>query len=273
MNNIKYDVLALDIDGTLTTSEKIISPATKKAVIDLQEKGVKVVIASGRSEYGFRHIADELQFKKYGGYVMSFNGGKVTNYATGEVVYDTPLSLDMIKSVYDDAVRHNLGILGYEGDCLISGNGIDEYQEYDAWACKMGLKAVDNFPEYFKSPFNKCLLTGKPEELKRVLPVLREKYNEKLNIFLSEEYFIEVLPKGIHKAVALEHMLKVLGSEPERLVCCGDGLNDLTMLEYAGVGVAMANANPKLLEIADYVTESNDNDGIVKVIEEFFDYV
>ena len=75
----RYDILALDIDGTLTTSEKVISPKTKQAVIGLQEQGVKVVIASGRSEYGFRHLADELEFGRFGSYVMSFNGGKVLN--------------------------------------------------------------------------------------------------------------------------------------------------------------------------------------------------
>lgn len=275
-NNAKewrYDILALDIDGTLTNSDKVITPKTREAVIDLQERGIKVVIASGRSEYGFRHIADELEFARFGGYVMSFNGGKVTNYATGEVIYDNPLPFEYIPEIYEEAVEQGLGIIGYEGPCLISGNGIDKYQEYDAWACKLGLKAVDNFPTYFKSTFNKCLLTGDPEKLRKALPHVQKRFEGKLNVFLSEEFFIEVLPFGVHKAVALENMLKVLGSDRSRLVCCGDGLNDLTMIEYAGVGVAMANSNPKLLEIADYITGSNDEDGIVQVIEEYFNYV
>ncbi len=273
MREMKYDILALDIDGTLTTSDKIITPKTRDAVIDLQERGIKVVIASGRSEYGFRHIADELEFKRFESYVMSFNGGKVTNYATGEVIYDNPLPFGLIPKIYEQAVEHGLGILGYEGPCLISGNGIDKYQEYDAWACKLGLKAVDNFPTYFKSTFNKCLLTGDPDKLRVALPYVQKAFEGQLNVFLSEEFFIEVLPFGVHKAIALENMLKVLGSDRSRLVCCGDGLNDLTMIEYAGVGVAMANSNQKLLEIADYITASNDEDGIVQVIEEYFDYV
>ena len=270
MSNSRFDILALDIDGTLTNSDKVVSPATREAVIGLQERGTKVVIASGRSEYGFRHIADELEFDRFGSYVMSFNGGKVTNYATGEVIYNNPLPYEMIPLIYEEAVRLGVGILGYEGGTLISGNGIDKYQEYDAWACRMELKAVDNFDVYFKETFNKCLLTGEPDKLREVLPYVQERFGDRLNIFLSEEFFIEVLPKGIHKAVALDNMLKVLGSDRSRLVCCGDGLNDLTMIEYAGVGVAMANANPAVIKIADYVTASNDEDGIVQVIDKYF---
>lgn len=270
MINSRYKMLALDIDGTLTTSEKIITEPTRKAVTGLQEKGIKVIIASGRSEYGFRHIVDELEFVKYGSYVMSFNGGRIINCATGEIVYDNPLSLSYLPEIYETAKENNLGIIGYEDDRLISGNGIDKYQEYDAWACKMQLKQTDKFPVYFKKPFNKCLLTGEPAHLRSVLPVIQRRFEGRLNVFLSEEFFIEVLPLNVHKAAALESFVTKLGMSPEELICIGDGANDITMIEYAGVGVAMANSNPMLIEKADYVTDSNDNDGVVKAIERFF---
>ncbi len=267
----KYNILALDIDGTLTTSDKVMTPETVEAIIKLQEKGVRVVIASGRSEYGFRHIADELQLDRFGSYVMSFNGGRITNYATGEIIYDNPLPLSYLPEIYEVAVKYNLGILGYEKNCLVSGNGIDKYQEYDAWACKMELKEVDDFPNYFTHAFNKCLLTGEPEKLKEALPYIKSTFNDRLNVFLSEEFFIEVLPFGIHKAVGLEHLLVKLGFNREELMCIGDGLNDLTMIEYAGMGVAMKNANPALIEMADYITDSNDENGVLKAINKFFD--
>jgi len=266
----QYKILALDIDGTLTTSDKIMTPETVEAIIELQKKGTHVVIASGRSEYGFRHIADELQFDKYGNYIMSFNGGRIMNYATGEMVYDRPLALLYLAEIYEVAKKYGLGILGYENDCLISGNGIDKYQEYDAWACKMRLHEVDYFPTYFKKPFNKCLLTGNPEKLREALPAIKEQLGDRLNIFLSEEFFIEVLPYGIHKAAALDKLVSKLGCTSKELVCCGDGMNDLTMIEYAGLGVAMANANPVVKEKADYITASNDENGVLKVIEKYF---
>lgn len=270
MMNNRYKILALDIDGTLTTSDKIITKETKEAVIRLQENGIKVIIASGRSEYGFRHIVDELEFVKFGSYVMSFNGGRIINCATGEIVYDNPLALTYLPEIYEVAVENNLGIIGYENDCLISGNGIDKYQEYDAWACKMKLKEVENFPVYFKKPFNKCLLTGEPEHLKEVLDNVRKRFEGRLNIFLSEEFFIEVLPDNVHKAAALESFIHKLGVDRKELICIGDGANDITMIEYAGMGVAMANSNPLLIDKADYVTDSNDNNGVLKAIKKFF---
>ena len=269
MNN-RYKILALDIDGTLTTSDKIITKETKEAVIRLQENGIKVIIASGRSEYGFRHIVDELEFVKFGSYVMSFNGGRIINCATGEIVYDNPLALTYLPEIYEAAVQNNLGIIGYENDCLISGNGIDKYQEYDAWACKMKLKEVENFPVYFKKPFNKCLLTGEPEHLREVLDNVRKRFEGRLNIFLSEEFFVEVLPDNVHKAAALESFIHKLGVDRKELICIGDGANDITMIEYAGMGVAMANSNPLLIDKADYITDSNDNNGVLKAIKRFF---
>ena len=270
MMNNRYKILALDIDGTLTTSDKIITKETKEAVIRLQENGIKVIIASGRSEYGFRHIVDELEFVKFGSYVMSFNGGRIINCATGEIVYDNPLALTYLPEIYEIAVENNLGIIGYENDCLISGNGIDKYQEYDAWACKMKLKEVENFPVYFKKPFNKCLLTGEPEHLREVLDNVRKRFEGRLNIFLSEEFFIEVLPDNVHKAAALESFIHKLGVDRKELICIGDGANDITMIEYAGMGVAMANSNPLLIDKADYITDSNDNNGVLKAIKKFF---
>lgn len=270
MMNNRYKILALDIDGTLTTSDKIITKETKEAVIRLQENGIKVIIASGRSEYGFRHIVDELEFVKFGSYVMSFNGGRIINCATGEIVYDNPLALTYLPEIYEAAVQNNLGIIGYENDCLISGNGIDKYQEYDAWACKMKLKEVENFPVYFKKPFNKCLLTGEPEHLREVLDNVRKRFEGRLNIFLSEEFFVEVLPDNVHKAAALESFIHKLGVDRKELICIGDGANDITMIEYAGMGVAMANSNPLLIDKADYITDSNDNNGVLKAIKRFF---
>lgn len=268
--NSRYKVLALDIDGTLTTSEKIITAPTREAVIKLQENNIKVIIASGRSEHGFVHILEELECARFGGYAMSFNGGRITECATGNIVYDNPLALSYLPEIYELAVKYGLGIIGYEDDCLISGNGIDRYQEYDAWACRMQLKEVSGFPEYFKKPFNKCLLTGEPEHLREVLPIVTKQFEGRLNVFLSEEFFIEVLPKNVHKAEALKNFIPKLGADRDELMCIGDGGNDITMIEYAGMGVAMANANPALIEKADYVTDSNDNDGVLKAINRFF---
>lgn len=90
------------------------------------------------------------------------------------------------------------------------------------------------------------------------------------SIYRSEPYFMEIMPRGVDKAAALERMLMSLGCTREETVCCGDGFNDISMLAYAGTGVAMGNAQPEVKAAADYITATNDEDGLVEVIEKFF---
>lgn len=265
-----YKLLALDIDGTLTNDDKVIPAETVDAIIKLQQRGCKVVLASGRSEYGLMHLAKELKLSEYGGYLMSFNGGRITECSRSKIIYDVPLSLEEAKNIYLTAVEYGVGILGYEKNCLVSGNGIDKYQEDDAWACRMQLKAVKNFPDYFSVPFNKCLLTGDPEHMKDVVIPVREKYGDRLSITMSEPFFIDIMPNGVDKGTAMKNLSELTGIEREEMVCVGDGRNDLSMIEYAGLGVAMGNAHPDVIEKADYVTDTNNNNGVLKVINKFF---
>ena len=107
--------------------------------------------------------------------------------------------------------------------------------------------------------------------LESIEPVIAEKYQLEAQVFRSEPYFLEVLPKNVDKAYCLERLLKILGIKREEMVCCGDGFNDISMIQYAGLGVAMANAQEKVKDVADYITiNSNDEDGIAEVIEKFF---
>jgi len=112
-------------------------------------------------------------------------------------------------------------------------------------------------------------MTGEPERLVELEKELKEKYAGKLNIFRSEPFFLEMMPKGIDKASVLKNFLPFLGITRDEVICCGDGYNDKTMIEFAGLGVAMANARDEVLEVADYITSSNDEDGIVEVVEKF----
>ncbi|MFI3209263.1 MAG: HAD-IIB family hydrolase, partial [Eubacteriales bacterium] len=111
--------------------------------------------------------------------------------------------------------------------------------------------------------------TGDPDILVPMEQELKSKYHSVLNIFRSEPYFLEIMPQKIDKAHSLQRLLSSLNLTSDEMICCGDGYNDLTMIEYAGLGVAMANAQPTVLDKADYITKSNDEDGILHVIEEF----
>ncbi len=264
-----YEVLVLDIDGTLTNSKKEVSPKTLDAVIRAQEEGIKVVIASGRPTAGIKKIAKTIKLDEYGGYILSYNGGKIINFQTGEVVYNETLPEEMVPSIYEEAVDNQVGIVTYEGNDAIAGNGIDKYNEIEARINGIGLREVEDFPNYVKFPINKCLLTGEPEHMAEVEQKMKDRFGNFLNIFRSEPFFVEVMPQNIDKAYSLGKLLKHLDLDRSQMIACGDGFNDLSMIKYAGLGVAMANAQDVVKEAADYITLSNDEDGVAKVIDKF----
>lgn len=262
-------LLALDIDGTLTNTQKDITPATLEKIIEAQEKGHIVAIASGRPLPGIRKIADTIELDRFGGYVLAFNGGRIVDYSTGEVVYQAVLDNDVVRDIYDYCLKAGCGMVTYDGDRVITGTDIDGYMTFEASINHMEIMRIDNFREYIDFPLNKCLLTADPDKAEKIEQELAEKFGDQLNIFRSEPYFVEIMPPNVHKATSLEKLLEVFDMDRKDLVACGDGYNDLTMIEYAGVGVAMANAQDIVKEHADYITLSNDEDGLVPVVDKF----
>lgn len=262
-------LLALDIDGTLTNTQKDITPATLEKIIEAQEKGHIVAIASGRPLPGIRKIADTIELDRFGRYVLAFNGGRIVDYSTGEVVYQAVLDNDVVRDIYDYCLKAGCGMVTYDGDRVITGTDIDGYMTFEASINHMEIMRIDNFREYIDFPLNKCLLTADPDKAEKIEQELAEKFGDQLNIFRSEPYFVEIMPPNVHKATSLEKLLEALDMDRKDLVACGDGYNDLTMIEYAGVGVAMANAQDIVKEHADYITLSNDEDGLVPVVDKF----
>ena len=280
MNHIEqneriYDIMKkmiiLDLDGTLTNSKKESTPKTLEALLDAQERGVIVTLASGRPTYGIKGVSDALQLERFGGYILSFNGARVMNVKTKEVVYQQKFPLEYIRPLYEYAVEHDMGLVTYEQDKVVTGTRIDEYMQKEADINHMNLTTVNNFPEYVDFDVNKCLFTANVDVAPQWEKELVERYGDVLSIYRSEPFFIEVMPQGIDKAASLARLFEIIGLDKEDAVACGDGFNDQSMIEYAGVGVAMANAQERVKEAADYVTvHSNDEDGLVEVINKYF---
>lgn len=261
--------LVLDIDGTLTNSKKQITPATKAAIQDILQKGHKVILASGRPTPGMRRFEQELELSKYGGYLLSFNGARVVECHTGEIIYQRLLPLSMIPGLYAFAKKNGCGLITYLGDQVISAFDTDEYVELEARINGMPVHVVEEFKDFVDFEINKCLMTAPIEAAPDFEKQLREKYQDIASVYRSEPFFLEIMPKNVDKATTLDRMLSVIGVTRENTICCGDGFNDISMIQYAGVGVAMANAQDAVREVADYITASNDEDGLVQVIQKF----
>lgn len=269
---MEYKMIVLDLDGTLTNSKKEISAPTLEALIDIQKKGYKVVLASGRPTAGIVPLARQLHLGDYGSYILAFNGGKIINCQSGETVYQKTLPPSLIPSLYQDALEYKTGIITYQDDCIIAGTPTDKYMEIEANICRIPIKTVDDFSSYVNFPVNKCLMTGEPEYLAEVEQKMKHKYNRLINIYRSEPFFLELVPQNIDKANSLSRLLGSIGMTSDEMICCGDGFNDISMIEFAGLGVAMENAQDLVKDAADYITASNDDNGVLQVIQKFFHY-
>lgn len=262
-------VLVLDIDGTLTNSQKEITDNTRQAIWDAVVRGHEVMLASGRPTPGMRRYEEELELARYGGYLLSFNGARIVECRTGEVVYQRTLPNVLVPGLYRYARERHMGLITYLGDTVISAFEPDEYVQLEARINGLLIRVVENFPHFVDFDIQKCLLTAPGEQAAVYERELQEKYGPTASIYRSEPFFVEVMPQGVSKASSIEQILPIIGVDREHVICCGDGYNDISMIRYAGLGVAMANAQPEVKEEADYITASNDEDGIVQVIREF----
>ena len=278
---MNYKMLVLDIDGTLTNSKKEITKKNKEAVLRLADQGVHVVIASGRPVNGILPYAKELGLTKKGGYILAFNGAKIVGfYPTGgdeihyHTLYEKNLPLHTVDRLGQLAKERGLAMLTYDRGYVISTNPRDPFVDLEARINKIPLRQIESFQEYGELLTPKCIVTGEGNLLAKEEEVFAKAFEE-LDVYRSEEFFLEVVPKGVNKAEAIESFLNVLRKEGEEIskeevVAIGDGYNDLSMISYAGMGVAMANAKDEVKEAADYVTDSNDQDGVAKAIEKIW---
>lgn len=262
---MKYKLIALDIDGTLKSSEKhgkIILPKTKEILIKLAKQGVKIVLASGRPTAGLNAEAKELNFDETGGYLLAFNGAKITDYQTKEIIYQKTIAPATVHLIYDQAKKYNLAVMTYTREYIISEDIEDQYVQIESNITRVPLKPVANFKQTIDFAVNKVLLTGNPDYLAKIEADFKKPFNDTLSIYRSAPYFLEVMAQDIDKAASLKFLADTLEIKQEEIISFGDGYNDLSLIEFAGMGVAMDNAVAEVKQRADYITLSNDDEGI-----------
>lgn len=264
-----FRAIALDLDGTLTNHDKVVTPRTRQALLKAQEQGAIIILASGRPTYGIVPVAECLELEKRGGYILSYNGGNIVNAKTGEKLFSQFLPDAVIPILYKYAREHRYALLGYAGNEIITEMPDDQYVKEESRINKMNIRKVDNLLDALEPHPTKLLMTGDPTDMIKAEEELVEILGEKMDIFRSAPFFLELVPKGIDKAQSLLRLLSKINLTPADLMAFGDGYNDLSMLKLAGVGVAMANAAPEVRADADYVTLSNEEDGVAEALLHF----
>lgn len=265
----QYKMIVLDLDGTLTNEKKEITPRTKETLMNAQKEGIKVVLASGRPTQGIVPLAKELELEVYGGYILAFNGGKIISCTNNKVLFEQTLDPTLVPTLYNETIAAGLAILTYQGKGIATTRKDDKYVELEAFINKLPVEQYDDFLNQLVYPINKCLIVGDPTPLHELELKLSQQLDGKMEVYRSAGYFLECVPLGVDKARSIERLIQMIGLKREEIIACGDGYNDLSMLRFAGLGVAMANADKEIQEQADFITLSNEEDGVAYVIEKF----
>lgn len=267
-----YEILALDIDGTITDSNRELPEAVRQGLIDIQKAGKKIVLATGRADSGVAQLIQDLEMDKYGSYVATYNGAKLRQCDTGEVICNLTFPQEMIRPVFE-VVRcySDVDMTTVTTDAMYSyfKNEPNKYTQLESGICGFPITKVEDPSLEIYFPVNAFLVTAEPSILVTVCEQLNMIFSSVLDIYLSDPYFLEVMPKDISKAHSLGVLLEHLGMTQDNLIACGDGQNDISMIQFAGLGVAMENASDKVKNAADYITLSNDENGVLHVIEKF----
>ena len=205
---MKYKLIVLDLDGTLTNSKKVITPRNREILIRVQEQGVRLVLASGRPTYGIVPLANELRMNEFGGFILSYNGGEIINWETQEMLYENVLPNDVVPVLYECARSHQLSILTYDGAEIVTENSQDPYVQKEAFLNKMAVRETNDFLTDITLPVAKCLIVGDADKLIPLEAELCLRLQGRINVFRSEPYFLELVPQGIDKALSLAVLLK-----------------------------------------------------------------
>ena len=273
--DIKY--LALDMDGTLLSSDHIILPKTKKALMDLQEKGIQLIIATGRPLKSIHRYAEELKFAEYGGLIIGSNGGIIYDPKKDEVLYQAKLSKEQVKRIFE--VLENYELIPYfideddilytqQDEALVEMSNGETLEVFDfelAMSDDYRLKNVGFLKDYVDWSIDKVLNTASPKYIADNYKKIQAELGEDFVVVPSLEFILEIFRSDISKGNALEFIEK----DFNHTMAFGDGMNDYHMLEVAKYSIAMGNAAEEIKALATDITDTNDNEGIYKALKKY----
>ena len=265
---MKYKLLVLDVDGTLLNDAKEITKRTLSALLKIQQMGVRVVLASGRPSYGLMKVAKTLELGNYGGFILSYNGCQIINAQNGEILFERRINPEMLPYLEKKARKNGFALFTYHDNLILTNNSDDEHVLDEAELNDLVVIEEEEFSTAIDFAPCKCMLVSDDEV---ALVALEEHWKKRLSgvldVFRSEPFFLEVVPCSVDKANTLGALLEHLGVKREELMAIGDGTCDVAMLQLAGMGVAMGQAPDSVKACADYITASNEEDGVAAAVE------
>lgn len=265
---MKYKLLVLDVDGTLLNETKEVTKRTLAALRKVQQTGVRIVLASGRPTNGLKPLIKALELDIYGGFILSYNGCQIINAKNGEILFERCINPEMIPYLERKAIRNDFAIFTYLEDTIITNDSQNIHVQEEANLNSLKIIEKKDFSSAIDfSPYKCMLVSDDEEELIGLEEHWKKRLDGTLDTFRSEPYFLEVVPPGIDKANTLGFLIEMLGIESDEIIAIGDGVCDVTMIQLAGLGIAMSNAQESVKRCADMVTASNEDEGVAIAIE------
>jgi Cof subfamily protein (haloacid dehalogenase superfamily) len=260
-----YRLVACDLDGTLIRDDLTMSPRVRCSLEGVMDRGIHLVLASGRS---FRSLESWVRELHVASPVITYQGAAVVDPATRRWLYHRSFVPEIGHRVVDFARSRKLELTLFVDDEIYVENKIHRDDFYDKWFGIPNHQVSDLSQALARDP-TKFIIIGSPEELDGLRPAVEDQFSRELQIMRSHRFFLEGLPLGVTKGTALSWLAERLGVERSETMAIGDSDNDEAMIQWAGMGVAMGNAFPNVKAIARYVAPPVDEDGAAEAIERF----
>lgn len=263
---MKYKFVAADMDGTLLNSRGEITPDTVEEIRKLAEKDVVFTVSTGRPIQGVTKYKEVLGLT---GPVITYNGAMIVNAKDNRVLFEQGLLREDARKIWELGQTYNTTMCIWAGNQLYGNRLDDKIHDYKKLS---GVEPVlaEDIETLLDIGITKILWYDEVERIESFLAQLSPDLFCEVSYCTSKPTFLEFFSDKVSKAVAMEKIGELLGISREEMVAIGDGLNDLSMIQYAGLGVAMGNAAKEVKEHAQFVTDTNDEEGVKKVLEKFF---
>lgn len=267
-------LIVIDIDGTLLDSDGYLPEENKQAIQQANEADIKIVLCTGRPFQSTKHFMEELDLFQEDDMVITNNGGLIQKSKKGEIIHEIRFNRDEILDIYKLAQKLKMPVNFIDLDYIYEPSypaGSKSIYTGGNVPRENALKFVDldinNLAEDFE--VNQIIISRPSEELDAIIPKIPESYYEKYKIYKSLSFILEFLPKDVDKGNSLDIIRKILDLEKDEVMSIGDQENDLSLIKKAGFGVAMGNAVEEVKQVADYITKSNDENGLAYAIKKF----
>ncbi len=264
---MKVDIIAIDLDDTLLRTDLTISERNRRVIAGASAAGIRVVLASGRNYHSMRDYAEVLGLIGPGDYMICSNGAEIIHSPSGRVLDERRLEPGFCREVAGVLDSRGLPWAIYE-DGIIHVNRPNPWAFEDAKLTGQPTILIEDRDELFARGLVKIVVPGEPEILSPLVLELQALFGDRAIVLTSKPFFLEVLPPGADKGLALERLAAMLDLPMSGTMAIGDAMNDLGMVRAAGHGCAPANANPDVRAAARYISlRTNEEDAVADLIE------